>query len=124
LARSLSHRTWEEYEAEVKSGRLEWSPTHQSDAFWKINGSRLNDKDHEIVRILSKILVTSTDPTTLAVAASDIGQYVKYIPDGKKLVQEIGAKTRIMELMTNPNADVRYQALLATQKFMVNAWWV
>lgn len=103
---------------------MEWSPTHQSDAFWKINGSRLNEKDAEIVRILAKMLVTSTDAVTLAVAASDIGQYVKYYPQGKKLVQEIGAKTKIMELMTNENPDVRYQALLATQKFMVNAWWV
>ncbi|KAI9019815.1 ATPase, V1 complex, subunit H [Hyaloraphidium curvatum] len=123
LAKNVANlTTWDEYEAEVKSGKLDWSPTHQSDAFWKINGSKLSEKDSEIVRILAKLLATSTDPQTLAVAANDIGQYVKYYPQGKKLVQEIGAKTRIMELMTSDNPDVRYQALLAVQKFMVNAW--
>ena len=26
--------SWDEYAAEVKSGRLEWSPVHRSDKFW------------------------------------------------------------------------------------------
>jgi hypothetical protein len=32
-------------------------------------------------------------------------------------LQSIGAKQRIMELMTHQDADVRYQALCATQKY-------
>jgi V-type H+-transporting ATPase subunit H len=39
-----------------------------------------------------------------------------------RAIQDIGAKTQIMELMSHPDADVRYQALLAVQKLMVNAW--
>jgi V-type H+-transporting ATPase subunit H len=39
-----------------------------------------------------------------------------------RFVQEHGTKTQIMELMTHENTDVRYQALLAVQKFMTNAW--
>lgn len=26
--------TWDEYAAEVKSGRLEWSPVHKQEKFW------------------------------------------------------------------------------------------
>ena len=26
--------SWDEYAAEVKSGRLDWSPVHRSDKFW------------------------------------------------------------------------------------------
>ena len=26
--------SWDEYAAEVRSGRLEWSPVHRSDKFW------------------------------------------------------------------------------------------
>ena len=30
----ISYSTFDEYVAEVKSGRLEWSPVHKSDKFW------------------------------------------------------------------------------------------
>ncbi|KAJ1560011.1 V-type proton ATPase subunit H, partial [Nowakowskiella sp. JEL0078] len=92
---------------------LDWSPPHLSEQFWKSNATRLNEKDYELLRILSRIIGTSSNNTVLAVAAHDIGQYVKYYPNGKKIVQEIGAKQQIMELMTNQDPDVRYQALLA-----------
>ena len=61
------------------------------------------------------MISTSTTSTALSVAAHDIGQYVKYNPSGRKIVQEIGAKTQIMELMTHEDQEVRYQSLLAVQ---------
>ncbi|TPX33246.1 hypothetical protein SmJEL517_g03842 [Synchytrium microbalum] len=123
LSKALqSLSTFDEYASEVQSGKLEWSPPHMSENFWKQNAAKLNERDYELLRILSRLIATSTAPLILAVAAHDIGQYVKYAPDGKRIVQEIGAKTQIMELMTNPDSDVRYQALIAVQKFMVNAW--
>ncbi len=115
-------RTWEEYVGEVKSGRLSWTPTHQSDAFWKLSISKFNDNNHELIKSLCRLLATSTDPTTLAVAAHDVGQYVKFYPNGKKIVESLGAKTKIMELMASEVPEVRYNALVATQKMMVNAW--
>ena len=30
----VMYSSWDEYAAEVKSGRLEWSPVHRSDKFW------------------------------------------------------------------------------------------
>ncbi|KAJ3415272.1 H(+)-transporting V1 sector ATPase subunit H [Chytridiales sp. JEL 0842] len=114
--------TFDEYASEVKSGKLDWSPVHLSEQFWKQNAGKLSEKDYELVRILSRLISTSTNPLVLSVAAHDIGQYVKHCPSGKKFVQEHGTKAQIMELMTHENPDVRYQALLAVQKFMTNAW--
>ncbi|KAK9680773.1 H(+)-transporting V1 sector ATPase subunit H [Basidiobolus ranarum] len=114
--------TWDEYVSELDSGKLSWSPPHQSQQFWVQNSTRFNDNDYELLRRLGRLLSTSTDPVVLAVASHDIGQYVKHYVNGKKVVQEIGAKHRIMELMAHENPDVRYQALLAVQKLMVNAW--
>ncbi|CAG8776842.1 3782_t:CDS:2, partial [Acaulospora morrowiae] len=71
--------------------------------------------------ILARLLVTSIDPLVLAVAAHDLGQYVKYYPNGKKFLQEIGAKQQIMELMTHEDPEVRYHALIAVQKYMAQA---
>ncbi|RUS20645.1 hypothetical protein BC938DRAFT_475525 [Jimgerdemannia flammicorona] len=104
--------TYEEYASEVQTGKLEWSPPHLSETFWKQNAVRLNEHDAELLRILARLLSTSQDRVVLAVAAHDVGQ----------IVQEIGAKHRVMELMTHEDPDVRYQSLLAVQKYMVNAW--
>lgn len=114
--------TFDEYSTEVFSGKLEWSPPHKSEQFWKSNAERLNENNYELLRILTRLFSTSTDPTVLAVACNDLGQYVKYHPEGKKFIQDIGAKQHIMELMTHEDPDVRYQALCATQKYMLHAW--
>lgn len=37
-----------------------------------------------------------------------------------RLVEELGGKHAIMSLMSHPDAEVRYQALTALQKYMVN----
>ncbi|KAJ2959036.1 hypothetical protein NQZ79_g5447 [Umbelopsis isabellina] len=115
--------TFEEYSSEVETGKLTWSPPHKSEVFWKENAQRLNEQDYRLLRILARLLSTSQNPLVLSIAAHDIGQYVKYSSkDAKKIVQEIGAKQRIMELMTHEDQDVRYQALSAVQKYMTNAW--
>ncbi|KAJ3127533.1 H(+)-transporting V1 sector ATPase subunit H [Nowakowskiella sp. JEL0407] len=114
--------TFDEYVTELKSGKLDWSPPHLSDQFWKSNVQRFNERDYELVRLLSRVMATSEDKVVLAVAVHDVGQYVKYYSNGKKIVQEIGLKQQIMELMSSPDADVRYQALMAVQKLLVGSW--
>merc|ERR1719295_2137359 len=72
--------SYDEYVTEVKSGRLEWSPVHRSEKFWRENSQRLNEKNYELLKILTKLLETSTNPTVLAVAAHDTGEYVRHYP--------------------------------------------
>ncbi|KAI8804463.1 armadillo-type protein [Cladochytrium replicatum] len=123
LSKSVQNlSTFDEYASEVRSGKLDWSPPHLSEQFWRTNASKLNDKDHELLRMLSRIIATSTSPVVLAVAAHDVGQYVKHATAGKKIVQEIGVKSQVMELMTHESPDVRYQALIAVQKLLVGSW--
>jgi V-type H+-transporting ATPase subunit H len=87
------------------------------------------------------LLKESEDTTVLAVAAHDIGQYVKHYERGKKsvallynrmchlyffwrcrIVTDLGAKTRVMELMTHQDSDVRYRALLSVQQLVSQPW--
>ncbi|PAV24369.1 ATPase V1 complex subunit H [Pyrrhoderma noxium] len=98
--------TWEEYIAELESGHLSWSPVHESDTFWQENASKLGEKDNAQLKLLVKLLNESTDPVVLAVATHDLGQFVKYTERGKKIVSDLGAKTRVMQLMTHENADL------------------
>ncbi|KAI9471850.1 MAG: ATPase, V1 complex, subunit H [Benjaminiella poitrasii] len=114
----LSLTTFEVYAAELETGMLQWSPSHLSEIFWKENTSRLNEDNHKLLKQLVRLLSSSTNPLVLAVACHDIGQYAKYsTKDGKRIFHLLGAKQRVMELMTHKNSEVRYHALSATQKY-------
>ncbi|TFL07561.1 armadillo-type protein [Pterulicium gracile] len=114
--------TYDEYSSELSSGHLSWSPPHESEDFWKDNATKLNDSDFAQLKVLVKLLQDSTEPLVLAVAAHDIGQYVKHYERGKKVVTELGAKTRLMDLMMFDNSDVRYRALLSVQQLVSQPW--
>ncbi|CCM03836.1 uncharacterized protein FIBRA_05985 [Fibroporia radiculosa] len=121
-ARFQSMTTYDEYSSELISGHLSWTPVHESDLFWKENATKLNDKDYTQLKLLIQLLKESGDPTVLAVAAHDIGQYVKHYERGKKVFTDLGGKTRVMELMTHENPDVRYQALISVQRLVSHPW--
>ncbi|ORX49800.1 ATPase, V1 complex, subunit H [Hesseltinella vesiculosa] len=110
--------TFEVYASEVETGKLEWSPPHQSETFWRRHAIKLNEDDDRLLRQLTRLLVTSQQPKVLAIACHDLGQYAKHMSkDGKSQLEKVGAKQKIMELMTHHDQQVRYQALTATQKY-------
>ncbi|XP_055371601.1 V-type proton ATPase subunit H isoform X1 [Condylostylus longicornis] len=114
--------SFDEYATEVKSGRLEWSPVHKSAKFWRENAQRLNEKNYELLRILVHLLETSRDPLVLSVASYDIGEYVRHYPRGKHVIEQLGGKQLVMQLLSHEDPNVRYEALLAVQKLMVHNW--
>jgi len=114
--------SFDEYSTEVKSGRLEWSPVHRSERFWRENAPRLNEKNYELLKIIIKLLETSKDPLVLSVANHDIGEYVRYYPRGKHVIETLGGKHLVMQYLAHDDPNVRYEALLAVQKLMVHNW--
>jgi len=114
--------SYDEYVTEVKSGRLEWSPVHRSEKFWRENAAKLNDKNYELLKILIQLLETSKDPLVLSVACFDLGEYVRHYQRGKHVLEQLGGKTMVMALLSHDDPNVRYEALLAVQKLMVHNW--
>ncbi|CAN9502677.1 unnamed protein product [Ophioblennius macclurei] len=114
--------SFDEYSSELKSGRLEWSPVHKSEKFWRENAVRLNEKNYELLKILTRLLEVSDDPQVIAVAAHDIGEYVRHYPRGKRVIEQLGGKQLVMNHMHHEDQMVRYNALLAVQKLMVHNW--
>ncbi|PAV73019.1 hypothetical protein WR25_13439 [Diploscapter pachys] len=112
--------SFDEYYSEVRSGRLQWSPVHKSDKFWRENAPRFNEKPFDIVKILIRLLETSHDPLIQCVAAHDIGEYVRHYPRGKTVIEQYNGKQAVMKLLTADDPNVRYHALLAVQKLMVH----
>ncbi|KAI3381844.1 hypothetical protein SNEBB_003585 [Seison nebaliae] len=114
--------SFDEYQAEIKTRQLEWSPVHKSEKFWAENAHNLNANNYELIRILIQCLKENKDPLSICVAAHDLGQYVRYYGRGKHVLEQLGGKQIIMALLTHPDTNVRYQALLAVQKIMVHNW--
>ncbi|KAK2719998.1 hypothetical protein QYM36_004041 [Artemia franciscana] len=114
--------SFEEYATEVRSGRLDWSPVHKSERFWRENAPRLIESQCELLKILVHLLESSKDPLVLSVAAYDVGEFVRHYPRGKSFIEQLGGKELVMQLLTHENPGVRYESLLALQKLMVHNW--
>jgi len=110
------------YKKELLSGVLEWSPVHKSEKFWRENVNRFEENDYQILGLLQKILQQSTIPLSLSVAAYDVGEFVRFHPRGKIIIQQLGVKLDLMKLMANEDPQVKKQALFAVQKAMVTNW--
>lgn len=108
--------TFDEYVAEVNTGHLRWSPPHRSAVFWAENAHRIFDADSgAIPRRLAAIMAKpwDGDKAVLAIACNDIGALVREVPERRAALEKLGLKTRVMELMAEPDEAVRWESLKA-----------
>eukprot|EP00933_Yihiella_yeosuensis_P053782 TRINITY_DN52076_c0_g1_i1.p1 TRINITY_DN52076_c0_g1~~TRINITY_DN52076_c0_g1_i1.p1 ORF type:complete len:445 (-),score=106.94 TRINITY_DN52076_c0_g1_i1:174-1508(-) len=116
---------FDRYEKELQSGSLQWGFIHES-KFWAENVLKFESNDFRALKVLASLLQSpSTDATTLAVACHDLGEFVTLHPLGKKKVNQLQVKERVMELMSSTDPEyreVRREALLCCQKMMLNKW--
>lgn len=113
--------TFDEYAAEIMSGHLRWSPPHKSTTFWAENARRILDHEKgELPKKLAEILSKSwdSDKQVLAIACNDVGCLVKEVPEKRGQLEKLGLKTRVMELMTEPNEAVRWESLKAVGEWL------
>jgi V-type H+-transporting ATPase subunit H len=110
------------YEAEISSGQLTWSPCHRSETFWRDHARLLLQHEGALLKKLARILSTATDTLSQAVAAHDVGCFVKAAPEARKMVEKLGAKTKVMELMASKDPEVRFEALNTVQILLSKAW--
>jgi V-type H+-transporting ATPase subunit H len=111
------------YKQELMSGELEWSPVHKSEKFWRENYKNFEENNNKPLATLVTLLGRpESKPLVLAVACYDIGEFVRFHPQGRMLLQNLGAKVAIMNLMNHEDPNVQKQALLCLQKMMVHNW--
>jgi len=114
--------TFDVFKQELQTGSLDWTPAHRSEKFWKENVHHFEEENCKALRLLKDILANSSDPLVLSVACFDAGEFARFHPRGRTLIQQMGLKVPLMKHMEDKNADVRKQALLAVQKLMVTHW--
>ncbi|KAJ1915405.1 H(+)-transporting V1 sector ATPase subunit H [Mycoemilia scoparia] len=114
--------TWDFYANEIESGRLNWTPAHRDEAFWKLHAEKLDENNFRIIRGLHSILESNSDPLSVAIACNDIGQYIHFNTKGKQIIKRLGTKKLVLAHMLNEDPGVKYEALMAAQQLMKHAW--
>mmetsp|Transcript_32452 Transcript_32452/g.114213 ORF Transcript_32452/g.114213 Transcript_32452/m.114213 type:complete len:159 (-) Transcript_32452:228-704(-) len=112
--------TFERYADEVESKDLQWGLVH-SEKFWRENARAADRDDFKLVKKLVQLLA-SEDSRVVAIACYDIGEFVRFYPNGKAVVKHLGAKDRIMGLIDHADADVQRHALQCVSKILVTNW--
>ncbi|KIY03845.1 uncharacterized protein Z520_00536 [Fonsecaea multimorphosa CBS 102226] len=113
--------TFDEYADEVNSGHLRWSPPHRNPTFWRENARRiLEDKSGELPKKLTEILSKGweSDKQVLAIGCNDVGHLVKQVPEQRTALEKLGLKARLLELMGDPDENVRWESLKAVGEWM------
>lgn len=116
-----SQTTFDEYAAELSTGKLRWSPPHRDANFWHENSRRILDDDGgALPRVLAEIIGKSWDDEkqVLAIACNDVGWLVKEAPEKRQGLEKLGIKARVMALMTDKDENVRWESLRAVGEWM------
>lgn len=112
--------SWDMYRSEVISGVLEWSPVHKSERFWRENVNQFEENNWAVLSRLRELVRTSKDKQVLSVACYDLGEFVRFHPRGRTLLNQANVKVDLMQLLLHEDADVRKNALFSLQKIMAN----
>lgn len=103
--------SFEKYIKEINTDMLEWGPIH-SEKFWKENVKRFEEQDfHYIKKLIS--LLESENEKNVAIACYDLGEFARYHPFGKKLLESFKGKEVIAQKARSSLAQVREHALVA-----------
>ncbi len=116
--------TFDEYENELKTGKLTWSPAHKAEQFWIDNSAVFKEQNWKHLKTLLSLLEGSSDlePSqkylNQAIVCHDVAELLKHLPESLDVLNKLGAKAKIMALLNSPDANVKYEALNATQTFV------
>jgi len=135
----------DKYRAEVKTGSLTWTPVHKSESFFREHAEKFAPlgkpmTDFDDLNLVCKLLrdkvsmmhPTAEDKVTIAVICYDLGEFARWHPRGKKILNEDASlyqdglkstKSIIMKQMTeSDDAEISKNALTCIHKMMVTNW--
>lgn len=113
--------SFDKYSKEINSGVLEWGPVH-TESFWRENVRNMEKDNFGLIKKLVAQLEAKVSNVAVAVACFDLGEFMRYYPNGKAIVKSFNGKALIMGLLEHADKDVKNQALLCCSKMMVTNW--
>jgi len=116
--------SFEKYCKEVNSTIFEWGPIH-TERFWRENVKKFEENDFFYIKKIVSLLHTEKvefKHKNQAIACFDLGEFCRFHPFGKNILEKLGAKEVLMDLFNSSNSTVKENAILAIQKMMINNW--
>ena len=114
--------SFEKYKKEIDSGKLKWGFLHTSE-FWEDHFRDFEYKDFEYIRLLTEIIkapqIRDADLDKKCIACYDLGEFAKFYPGGSAVVNQLGAKEHLLELIQHENLELKNRALVCLQKIMM-----
>jgi len=115
---------FDRYKNELQGGKLKWSFLH-SEKFWHENVMHFEENEFQAMKELVALLKSpEADNQTLSVACYDVGEFARLHPTAKRMLAKMQVKGVVMALMSHQDRDVCREALLCTQKLMLDRWQV
>lgn len=113
---------WDVYEAELESGCLRWGVVHTED-FFRDNVGKMEVKSFTPVqRLLQLIRNHVIDEEVATVALYDLGEFIRFYPNGKLVARRLGARELVLPLIEHENHDLQHQAVTCLSKMLVENW--
>lgn len=138
------------YKSEVETGRLQWGLVH-TEKFFRENAKYMEGSkgDFALVKVsqilrsttdsearsttltkllhylsqrLISLIKTSSDDDIVSIACYDLGEFVRFYPNGRLVAKSLGAREVVLLATEHPNPDVQTQALLCISKILVQNW--
>mmetsp|Transcript_14131 Transcript_14131/g.26568 ORF Transcript_14131/g.26568 Transcript_14131/m.26568 type:complete len:459 (-) Transcript_14131:39-1415(-) len=112
--------SYEKYLNELFKGQLVQGVTH-TEAFWKENARQFeSDRFINIGRLAN--LLNSADVETVVIALNDLGEFARFHPYGKSILDKLEVKEKVMTMLSREEKNVKEAALLCIQKLMIHNW--
>ena len=116
---------WDVYQAEVESKSLQWGVVH-TEAFFRENARLLEGKsgNFDLVRQLILLIRNASlvEPEVAAIACFDLGEFIRFYPNGKMVARRLGAREVLLPLIEHENVDLQMQAVTCLSKMLVQNW--
>ena len=121
---------FDEYENEIKTKHLLWSPCHKNSEFWYDNIEKFKENNWKLLKSLISLLSADNSApdanvnqlyTNQSIICYDLSMLIKVAPEVVKVINSFGTKTKIMTLMNSPNSNVKFEALRTTQLLVANS---
>jgi len=110
--------SYEKFVKELETEVLVFGPCH-TEKFWKEHYKKAENDDFKVIKMIVKLLDSPNDMTK-AVACFDLGEFSRWYPFSKVILNTSGGKVKLMKLVENSNDVVRENALVALQKLMIH----
>jgi len=110
---------------QVNRGQLRWGPCH-TEKFWQENFILFDRAENlqMIKKIVDDCLKPEVDDRVKAVACFDLGEFSRFYPNGKMILERHDVKKKMTELMQSKtvSSEVKKEAITCYQKLLMNSW--